>query len=113
MSYVCDDKELNVMSLLNFTEVLQNYSIVLSWWASLLAMAENSGTRSNGNGRISYRSEATVTMALNENKLRKAGVCAYFVEVTRITKNGSKIIYKKKVNLQSGASSGKHQKPSV
>lgn len=56
-------------------------------------MDENSGTRFNGNVKIS--------MALNQNKLRKAGVRAYSVEVTRITKNDSKIIYKKKANLQS------------
>lgn len=74
-------------------------------------MAENSGTRFNGNDQISWRSEATVTLALNENKLRKAGVRAYFVEVTRITKKDSKIIYKKEVNLQPEISSAK-QNPS-
>lgn len=70
-------------------------------------MAENSG-----NGKISWRTEAAITMALNENKLRKAGVHAYSIEVTRINKNVSKIIYKKEVSLQSGISSAK-QNPTL
>lgn len=65
-------------------------------------MADKQGTRSNGNGKILWRPEVAVTMVLNENKLRKAGVRAYSIEVTRITANNSKIIYKKEVNLQCG-----------